>query len=182
VCCKQLIYSRMPSESFDGPGCAVLPFAQRDVADSFLQGIDGHNIDLLQRYVSLVLHRLIRTFSEAVGTENPKKSELISNLEAAATSAMESLAEKIQEHLNLKHLAPLLQTVAVLPKEELAILAEALVNLTSIKRKISLDVETVGGPTDVAVISKGDGFIWIRRKHYFEPTMNPYFVHNYLDR
>lgn len=33
--------------------------------------------------------------------------------------------------------------------------------------------ETVGGPIDVAVITRGDGFIWIRRKHYFEPSLNP---------
>ncbi len=30
----------------------------------------------------------------------------------------------------------------------------------------------VGGPVDVAVISKGDGFIWIKRKHYFNPKLN----------
>ena len=38
--------------------------------------------------------------------------------------------------------------------------------------------ETVGGPVDVAVISKGDGFIWIRRKHYFDPALNT----RYFDR
>ena len=70
--------------------------------------------------------------------------------------------------------------VEILPKEELASMAEAFVNLTSIKRKMSLDVETVGGPIDVAVISKGDGFVWIRRKHYFEPKLNPQFVENYF--
>jgi len=28
--------------------------------------------------------------------------------------------------------------------------------------------ETVAGPIDVAIISKGDGLIWIKRKHYFD--------------
>ena len=28
---------------------------------------------------------------------------------------------------------------------------------------------------DVAIIGKGDGFIWIKRKHYFEPQLNPRF-------
>lgn len=59
-------------------------------------------------------------------------------------------------------------------------MAESLVNLTSFKRKISLDAETVGGPIDVAVISKGDGFIWIKRKHYFKPELNPGFFANYF--
>jgi hypothetical protein len=70
---------------------------------------------------------------------------------------------------------PIVRAVAVLPKEELAVMAETLVNLTSFKRRVTLDAETVGGPIDVAVISKGDGFIWIKRKHYFESELNPQF-------
>jgi len=31
--------------------------------------------------------------------------------------------------------------------------------------------ETVGGPIDVAVLSKGDGFVWIKRKSYFDPRL-----------
>jgi len=48
-------------------------------------------------------------------------------------------------------------------QDELAAMAESLVNLTSFKRKVSMEAETVGGTIDVAVISKGDGFIWIKR-------------------
>ena len=44
-------------------------------------------------------------------------------------------------------------------------MAEALVNLTSYKLKFSPGSETVGGPVDVAIISKGDGFAWIKRKN-----------------
>lgn len=32
----------------------------------------------------------------------------------------------------------------------------------------------------VAVISKGDGFIWIKRKHYFSPELNTAFFSNYF--
>ena len=66
----------------------------------------------------------------------------------------------------------------MLPKEELAEMAETLVNLTSFKRRVTPSAETVGGPTDVAVISKGDGLVWIKRKHYFDPALN----HRYFDR
>jgi hypothetical protein len=45
-----------------------------------------------------------------------------------------------------------------------------------------MDAETVGGPIDVAVISKGDGFIWIKRKHYFKSELNPQFFANYYRR
>jgi hypothetical protein len=71
---------------------------------------------------------------------------------------------------------PVVRVVAVLPKDELAAMAEALVSLTSVRRRLSFQVETVGGPIDVAVISKGDGFIWIKRKNYFDLALNPHFL------
>ena len=61
----------------------------------------------------------------------------------------------------------------MLPKEQLAEMAESLVNLTALKRRVSSQEETVGGPTDVALITKGDGLIWVKRKHYFAPELNP---------
>jgi hypothetical protein len=67
---------------------------------------------------------------------------------------------------------PIMNVVTTLPKSEMAALAESLVNLTSLKRRVSLEAETVGGPVDVAVISKGDGFVWIKKKQYFRPALN----------
>lgn len=70
-----------------------------------------------------------------------------------------------------------LDMVHYMPKSELAVMAESLVSLTSMKRRVSAETETVGGPVDVAVISKGEGFVWIKRKHYFDPSLNPrYFI------
>lgn len=68
----------------------------------------------------------------------------------------------------------------VLPKDELAAMAEALVNLTAFKRKMTNTLETVGGPIDVAVISKGDGLVWVKRKHYFPSELNANFYQNYF--
>jgi hypothetical protein len=62
--------------------------------------------------------------------------------------------------------------VEFMPKPELAKMAEALVNLTSIKRHVSRGMETVGGPIDVAVISQSEGFVWVKRKHYFPAELN----------
>ena len=32
---------------------------------------------------------------------------------------------------------------------------------------------------NVAVITKGDGFVWVKRKHYFAPEYNPRVVARY---
>ena len=60
-------------------------------------------------------------------------------------------------------------------------MSEALVNLTSFKRHVTKQAETVGGPIDVAVISRGDGLIWIKRKHYFSRDLNQHFLSNYYN-
>lgn len=52
--------------------------------------------------------------------------------------------------------------------------------LTALHRRVSTELETVGGEIDVAVISKGDGFIWYKRKHYFDLALNRHFEQNYM--
>ena len=66
----------------------------------------------------------------------------------------------------------ILDVVEILPLMELAKVASTLVKLSSFEKQLSLEADTVGEPIDVAVISKGDGFIWINRKHYFRADLN----------
>lgn len=78
------------------------------------------------------------------------------------------------------YINPLMNAVSHLSKEDLAEMAESLIYLTYLKRRITNAEESVGGPVDVAIISKGDGFIWIKRKHYFKPELNQFFFDNYF--
>lgn len=49
---------------------------------------------------------------------------------------------------NVQYTAPFVNSVASLEKEDLSDFAESLITLTSLKRKVSPDQETVGGPDD----------------------------------
>jgi len=96
----------------------------------------------------------------------------------AAQNYLEAFWQRFGEFMSENHHArrfgPIEASSAFLSKGDLANLAENLVELTSLRNRVSLDrLETVGGATDVAVISKGDGFIWVKRKHYFELDRNP---------
>ena len=44
------------------------------------------------------------------------------------------------------------------------------------KEKVTKPSESVGGPTDVAVLTKNEGLVWIRRKHWFDASLNPRFM------
>jgi hypothetical protein len=93
--------------------------------------------------------------------------------------AIKSLIDKLDQQRQEKHLGPIHQAIANMPKDEIGHAAARLVSLNWFQKRMSLTTETVGGPVDVAVISKGDGFIWIDRKHYFRPELNQHFFDNY---
>ena len=115
----------------------------------------------------------------AVGDGNP---ELTAQIRALDTQRI--VSEYIQMNLGIQqenYIQPLMNAVSTLAKEDLAEMAESLIYLTYLKRRITFAEESVGGPVDVAVISKGDGFIWIKRKHYFRPELNRYFFDNYFN-
>lgn len=158
----------------------IMPFAQQEMVNTFVEGIDPVYKRTLQSYFSELLLKYPESILSSIPElDNPRKQELVEKLNLIAKDALNDFTQRTNQYTNNNHVVPVLQAVYALPKDELAAMAESLVNLTSFKRKISLQAETVGGPIDVAVISKGDGFIWIKRKHYFKPELNQSFFSNY---
>ena len=143
----------------------VNPIYQRNVVDKFVQG-------LIDNYPKLLIDRL----TNLSDTDKQKLTQLFANL---TDKIYKDFEKELKSYREQHFINPIMSIVDFLPKDELAAMAESLVNLTSFRRHVSLDSETVGGPIDVAVISKGDGFIWIKRKHYFKPELNQNFVRNY---
>lgn len=164
----------------DGNEAAVVPFAQDDMVRVFMEGVDPSYEAFTVGYLSRLVARLPEAITAELGVAKGKEKEALQAKYKALFDGLRQDFETEKRQYRLEHHAfPIIRAVAALPKDELASLAESLVNLTSLKRRISLDLETVGGPIDVAVISKGDGFIWIKRKHYFDAGLNPHFIANY---
>lgn len=59
-----------------------------------------------------------------------------------------------------------------MPVQDAIDLADFLVDMT--KRYVAFlpGADTVGGETDIATVTKHEGFRWIRRKHYYPPHLN----------
>jgi hypothetical protein len=158
----------------------IMPFAQQEMVKTFMEGIDPSYNEVLHSYFNELLIKYPENILAIIPElSEQRKQELLGKLSLVANEAIKDFGEKTNNYTTQNHVAPVLQAVYALPKDELASMAESLVNLTSFKRKISLQAETVGGPIDVAVISKGDGFIWIKRKHYFKSELNQVFFSNY---
>jgi len=155
-------------------------FAQDEMVKLFMEGIDP----TYQGIIYDTIDELFKKFPEFVGENisnlsDDEKKELVSKLQGKNAIMFTEFTKKLADYRFTKHIQPILDVVTNLPRDELAGMAESLVNLTSFKRRVSMQTETVGGPIDVAVITKGDGFIWIKRKHYFDSELNPHFFANY---
>jgi len=154
----------------------IVPFAQREMVSMFMEGIDPEYRAAVSSAVSDVVKMIPTLISGKHGVA------ITPQVKTAIGKDIDTILEKFEEGLMSVQMAafirPVLQSVAALPLDELALMADALVNLTSFKRRVTMVLESVGGPIDTAVISKGDGFIWIKRKHYFAPELNPHFFVN----
>lgn len=159
---------------------AIRPFAQQDVIDTILSGVDP---DLEATYLSnfgSILNKYNKEILEIIGDSNPILSTQIKSLQINVL--VDVYAKMNQDIKQQKYIIPLMNAVSSLDKEDLAEMAESLIYLTYLKRRITFAEESVGGPVDVAIISKGDGFVWIKRKHYFQPELNQHFFENYFNK
>ena len=111
---------------------------------------------------------------------NPQqKKDLHAIVKDMCKGACDGALRALDHKKTTDYIMPVLQATGFLNKAELAAMAETLVNLVSFRKQVTMEAETVGGPIDVAVISKGDGFVWIKRKHYFPAELNHQFFANY---
>lgn len=158
---------------------SVIPLAQTDVMQTFLFGINDRSL----RDLSQELPRQI-----AKCMENIDDSCFVPGKKSIVYDQINSLTEDILKHTTEigieDYMKPIILSVSSLPIEELGLLAESMINITSLRRKVALDqnIGTVGGPIDVSIITKSDGFIWLKRKHYFDRKYNPQYYYSHYGR
>ena len=158
---------------------SIVPFAQSEMVYTFMEGVDPFYKNIEESYLDSMISKYTETIVDNVKINIDKKNKLKEKLLDISNKIIKIYIKKMNDIRKEKYVNPIISVVSMLPKDELAAMAESLVNLTSFKRKVTTERETVGGPIDVAVISKGDGFIWIKRKHYFKKELNPQFFENY---
>ena len=139
----------------------IQPLAQTDVIMTFCKGISDYYINEIPKKVDKMISNKIQNLQSNF---TPKQIDIIQN---SLKECKEEIYNSIINETTKNNINHLLTSVLSIQLSEMALLAENLVNITSLKRAFSLDgnQQTVGGPTDVAIISKVDGFTWIKNKN-----------------
>ena len=161
----------------------VVSFAQNDVVERLLAGIDPRFLERNSEFVSDMFARFGREIAELGASKRRSKAlkmEIENTIgEFCVTAKEEFLNASLQMQDDFRINFELM--IAMMPKIELIEFAEALVNITAIERKATPDQGTVGGPIDVAFISKHEGFVWVKRKFYFNSALNPRYFKRKFD-
>lgn len=174
---KRLKYEEESSHIIDHQNNASIgAFAQGEMVYTFMEGVDPNFLNIIEESIEEILTKYPDYFIEDVeGLSEDLKKRIKEKASEVGERLTKEYFTNLEEIRQLRYVQPVTSIVSILPKDELASMAETLVNLTLFKRRVTPEAETVGGPIDVAVITKGDGFIWIKRKKYFDRSLNPHY-------
>jgi hypothetical protein len=123
----------------------IIPFAQKDMVCRFMEGIDPDYETFVNSRFRTLLAASCLFVLEKYGTEKNKNNSVRSAIVRAAQKGFLDHLQKTMDFQSENFSMPIVEMVAMLPKDELPTLAESLVSLTSLKRHVSSDAETVGG-------------------------------------
>lgn len=93
--------------------------------------------------------------------------QVLQNVFRLPPEQMPHVMQVVQQNLQM----PLV--LGAMPLQDAIDLGEFLVDLTIKFSRFRPGAPTVGGPIEIAAISKHEGFRWIKRKYYFNRKLNP---------
>ncbi|WP_293967746.1 hypothetical protein [Sphingomonas sp.] len=174
----EITRDQMPNGRTKELGTAI-SFAQTDVIERLLRGGDARLIyrsrEFLDQFAGKALPAMFAglgwNISDANGGAIPI-NDMASFLQEKLPALYDVFVDRVRDEIEREFK----QTISLMPKQELIELAEALVSITAVERKATRDAGTVGGPIDVALITRAEGFVWIKRKHHFKAELNPRYL------
>ena len=145
----------------------IFALAQSDVVSTYLDGVDPVLAYNLEASAASILKELIDNLDNALFHNQQVK--ILRKLNEDFSDKL-----RVQFLKNSKEIwAPSYSAISSLPPYDLATFARGLVDMTSFKRKFSIDKEyglTVGGPTKVAIITKRLGFRFLNDNNSIKLT------------
>jgi hypothetical protein len=139
-------------------------FAQQEMVHDFMSGAVPEYRTFLMSYLKDVYTALPAELIEELALAPKEKAKITKKFKEICEQKFAEF-EELETAIVDTNTKPILETLVALPETDMAIMAETMINLQSFKRRMSMDdQETVAPPIDVASITKGAGFVWIKRK------------------
>lgn len=144
----------------------IQPFAQSSMIERFTDGFDSNLMEINGDCASQLISRVVGEISRS-GISIPQ-----SLVDQIASSEIDQFKREFRRRNWDQNFYPLRRVLNSLSVQEMGHLAESLLVLEELRERVTSPSESVGGPIDVAVVTKADGLVWLKRKHYFDPALN----------
>ena len=148
---------RIADMTSDG-GPVVQPFAQDRMIRTFLTGMDQY---LRQFMYGETLNLSMSLVTDVIGraplSDSQRQALFQDYSQNNMSHALREFFKSIDGYQYAVHTRPIYRAIGSLPKRELGETASSLIKLNSFQQKVMNSVGTVGGPIDVAVITRNGG-------------------------
>jgi hypothetical protein len=147
-------------------GPVVQPFAQDRMIRTFLTGMDQHlRMFMYGETLKLSMSLVSDLIGRAPGLSEPQRQALFRDYSQNNMGlALREFFKSVDAYQYAIHTRPIYRAIGSLPKRELGETAASLIKLNSFQQKVMHSIETVGGPIDVAVITRNGGLEMKRDK------------------
>ena len=147
-------------------GPVFQPFAQDRMIKTFLTGMDEYLRSFIaSESLKLTMGLVTDIVRRAPNLSDTQRNQILNEYgENNLQHALLEFYRSIENYQYAVHTAPILRAVNSLPRKELGETAASLIKLNSFQQKVMNSIETVGGPVDVAVITRNGGLEWSREK------------------
>ena len=151
----------------------ICPFAQTDVMMTLMKGVAPDLFEVIDSQHEKSMQKVKDDIVGKLAEANVPQDVIDMVVESTLDKIQEEFQKKVLDYIQEEYIDGIIDAVDSFSIDDMANMGESLVSVTNLQRHISSSDESVGGPIDVAVITRSEGFIWIKHKDWFRQELNP---------
>lgn len=168
-------YDESEAITYDN-SASIQPFAQTDTMISLMKGVHPTLYDTILDRLSVALEGVRTEIVDTLKAEGADDALTQKVKEMDFSDVQDGFHTEMMDYLSDTFVDGIINAVASFNNEDMVKMAESLISITNLQRHFSSSEESVGGPVDVAVITKSEGFVWVNHKQWFQQEMNPQMI------
>ena len=166
---NKLMYK--PNKGFDlmsdDKEVTIYAQGQPEIIKSYIHGVvDSHVDKLINGHITILKESIQRLSYEYL----PEEEALLLDVNAMPTNSFRKRLASVIDKCKEESEKEWLDSIKDYNLQKMASLAENLIKATELRKKIMNEAEEVGGLIDLAIICKNDGFQWLNRKSWYDPS------------
>ena len=168
-------YDEGEAISYDNDA-SIQPFAQTDTMISLMKGIHPTMYETILGKLDDAFGSAKQKMMDSLAEAGMSETQMTKLNEMNFDDIAEKFHSEMRDYIQDTFIDGIVDAVGSFNIEDMVKMAESLISITNLQRHFSSSEESVGGPVDVAVITKSEGFVWVNHKQWFQQELNPQMI------